>query len=108
MKLKNNKKGQAIFSQLGGMAIGIVTLAIVLVVGFLVMSQATDQIGSIEGVTCTGNSSLVANGGGTSVACNATHTLQAAMATVPGWVPLIVIAIIGSILLGLVALFQRR
>jgi len=34
--------------------------------------------------------------------------LQSAVDTIPGWVPLIIIAAIGSILLGLVALFRRR
>jgi len=102
-----NKKGQ-VFSQLAALATGVATLAIVLVVAFLIMAQGTEQVGAIEGVTCTGNSSLVAGGGGTSVACNATHTLQSAVEGIPGWVPLIIIAVIGSILLGLVSLFQRR
>ena len=41
-------------------------------------------------------------------AYNSTVTLTNATQDVPGWVPLIVIAVIGSMLLGLVSLFRRR
>ena len=42
------------------------------------------------------------------VGYNSTITLENATGTIPGWIPLVVIAMIGSILLGLVALFRRR
>jgi len=95
-----NKKGQA-FAQLAGLATGIATLAIVLTVAFLVMSQGKEQIRSVEGL----NSSQAACE--ESLACNATAAMQSATETIPGWVPLVVIASIGAILLGLVAMFKR-
>ena len=100
--MKLNKKGQ-VFGQLASLATGVATLAIVLVVAFLVMSQGKTQIGTIEGID-TANATECQ----TSNACNATSTLQSAVDDIPGWVPLIIIAVIGSILLGLVSLFQRR
>ncbi len=92
---------------LASLGVSIATLAIVLTVTFLVLAEGTSQIGDIEGVTCTGNSSTVPGGGGTSIACNSTKELTSAVATIPGWVPLIVITVIGGLLLGLVSLFAR-
>ena len=88
---------------LGALGIGIVSLAVVLVVGFLILAQAESQIDTIEGH----NGSIDPIYCATSVACNASGELTDAIATIPGWVPLIVIAVIGSLLLGLVALFRR-
>ena len=96
-----NKKGQ-IFSQLSTLGVGIAALAITLVVTFLILSQGKEQIGDIEGIDTT-NSTLC----DTSLACNSTSTLQGAVDGIPGWVPLIIIASIGAILLGLVAVFRR-
>jgi len=88
---KLNKKGQ-VFSQMTALATGIATLTIVLVVTFLVLAQGKTQAIAIEG----------ADGS----AYNATTELQGAVDDIPGWVPLIVIAVVGSILLGLVKLFR--
>ena len=85
-----NKKGQ-VFDQLAGLGVGIAALVITLVVVFLILSQT----GANATVTADGNVTAAVN------------TLTSAAATIPGWVPLIVIAVIGSILLGLVALFRR-
>lgn len=41
-------------------------------------------------------------------AVNATRSLASAVDTVPGWVPLIIICVVGGVLLALVALFRRR
>lgn len=91
--MKNNKKGM--FQQMGALAIGIVTLILVLSIGFLIMASIKTQIVATE-VSSVGNSS----------AFNATNTLINAAATIPGWVPLIVIAVIGAMLLGLVKMFK--
>lgn len=89
--MKMNKKGQ-IMSQLGALGIGIATLAITLVVVFLILSQ-------------TGaNTQVVADANATA----AVNTLTDAAADIPGWVPLVVIAVIGALILGLVALFRRQ
>ncbi len=96
-----NKKGQ-VLSNLGGLAIGIATLTIALTVVFLILSQARTQVYEVEGLTGSVDTNQ------SSVALNATRTLTDSVATIPDWVPLIVIAVIGSILLGLVALFRRQ
>jgi hypothetical protein len=92
-----NKKGQAL-STLASIAVSIATLAIVLTVTFLIMSQGKEQAETISGVECNATSG--------DAACNATSELQSAVDDIPGWVPLIVIATIGSVLLGLVKLFR--
>lgn len=94
---KKSKKGQ--FQMLMGLAVGVATLAITLVVTFLIIAQGQDQIVSIEDLGSTANES--------SLALNATKTLQSATADIPGWVPLVIIAAIGAVLLGLVALFRK-
>lgn len=87
---------------LGNLAIGIAALAIALVVTFLVISQGRAQIVEIDGITNTSNVSQL------TTAYNATITLGNAVATIPPWVPLIVIAVIGGVLLSLVALFRKK
>lgn len=93
-KMKNMlgcKKGQ-IFEQLGGLGVGIASLTITLVVVFLILSQ-------------TGaNTTVAADANATS----AVNQLTSAAADIPGWVPLVVVAVIGAILLGLVAMFRGR
>ena len=91
MKMIKSKKGQ-VFSQLGALGTGIATLAITLVVVFLILSQT----GANSQVTADANATL------------AVSTLTQAAADVPDWVPLVVIAVIGAILLSLVALFRNR
>jgi hypothetical protein len=75
----------SVFDQLGALGTGIAGLAIVLVVAFLIISQGRTQVGELEGVNCA-NFSVEAGGGGTSVACNATATLQGAVEDIPGWI----------------------
>lgn len=98
--LERNKKGA--FGQLGGMAVGIAALAITLVVTFLVISEGRDQAEGIEDLDFS-NSTECAQ----SYTCNGTNTLSEAVDDIPGWVPLIVIAVIGAVLLGLVAMFRQ-
>ncbi len=163
------KKGQ-VLDNLGLLAVGVVTLAITLVIVFLILGQGKDvAIGQVDATTNTNVTKTITNGtttifgdciddeamvvstitnssngaaiilnsgnytvslntiamdvGGNtesasknityackapSTAYNATETLQNTTNTIPDWVPLIVIAVVGSILLGLVALFRRR
>jgi hypothetical protein len=97
MKLK--KKG--VFAQLGALAVGVAALCIALVVGFLIMAQGKTQIGTIAGIDVTNATQCAAN-----TACAATGTLQSAAATIPNWVPLVIIAVIGALLIGLVGMFR--
>ena len=88
--MKMSKKG--VLDNLSALGVGIAGLAITLVVVFLILSQTA------------ANTTVAADPN----ASAAIDTLQNATDDIPGWVPLIVIAFIGSILLGLVAMFRQR
>jgi len=94
-----SKKGQ-VFSQLGSLGVGVASLVILLAVVFLIMSQVGTQTAEQAGTT-----TLAACN---STACNATTTLITATATIPGWVPLIILVAIGGLILGLISVFGRR
>jgi len=86
---KINKKG--VFQQLQGLGIGLAGLVIVMAVVFLILSS----VGA--------NSTVAADANATA----AVTTITGAADDIPGWVPLIVIAVIGAILLGLVAMYRN-
>lgn len=90
MKMLKQRKGQ-VFENLSALGIGIAGLTITLVVVFLILSQTS------------ANSTVAADANATL----AVSTLSQAADDIPGWVPLVVIAVIGAILLGLVAMFRR-
>ena len=91
-----NKKGQ-VMDQLGALGVGVASLVIILAVTFLVLSQT--------GAQAAGNSSMTDC---YSQACNSTRELTSAAATIPGWVPLIILVSIGGLILFLVARFGSR
>ena len=93
--MKMNKKGQGIFDNIGSLGIGIASLAIILVVVFLIISAAQTNIESTD------------THGNWSSAYNATNTLAGAVDTIPSWIPIVVITAIGGILIGLVSIFRR-
>jgi hypothetical protein len=90
MEILKSKKG--VMDQLGALGVGIAVLLITLVVVFLIMAN----IGANAAVAADGNATLAVN------------TLTAAAATIPGWVPLIVIVVIGALIIGLVSVFRGR
>ena len=99
----------------------LVAVGIVLVVGFLILGQIKNQIvASDSGSWCRGgftyNLTIEAcknNTGsdtatpGSSYAFNSTIVTQSSMATIPGWLPIIIVAVIGSVLLLLVRKFRE-
>ena len=89
--MKLMKKGQ-VFDQVSGLMTGLASLAIVAVVVFLILSQ-------------TGANTTVAADGNATAAIT---TMTSAGNTTVNFIPLIVIAAVGAILLGLVALFRSR
>jgi uncharacterized protein (UPF0333 family) len=89
--LKMGKKGQ-VFDQLSALGVGVAALAITLVVVFLIMSE-------------TAANTTVAADTNASAAIDA---LQSAADDIPGWVPLVIITVIGALLLGLVMMFRGR
>lgn len=88
-----NKKAQAL-NNLQALIAPLIGVAVVLVVGFLIMAEVKTQASTIE------------NDGGTGYAVNATRDVQLALDDIPGWLPIIIVAIIGAILLGLVQFFR--
>ena len=87
--MKMNKKG--VFDQLGALGIGIAGLVITLIVVFLILSN----LGANTTVAADQNATVAVN------------TLTAAADTIPGWVPIVVITVIGGLLISLVAIFRR-
>jgi len=87
---KLGNKGQ-VFDQLSALGIGIAALVVTLVVVFLIMAQ----VGANTTVAADPNATL------------AVKTLQNAAATIPNWVPIVVITGIGSLLIGMVMMFRR-
>ena len=78
--------------QLGDLAIGIVVLTVILVVVFLVLAN----LGA--------NSTVAADSNATA----AVNELTGAANDIPGWVPIVVIVVIGALLIGLIAVFRRQ
>jgi len=88
--MKMNKKG--FMQDLGALGIGVVSLVIILAVAFLILAQVK------------ANASVAADGNATA----AVNTLTAAAATIPNWVPILIIVFIGAIVIGAVGLFGRK
>jgi len=86
----NNKK--AAIAELMPVVIALVSIGIMLVVGFLILSEVA------------ANSKVAAD----TNASTAIDTVQNAMQDIPGWLPIIVITIIGALLIGLVSYFRGR
>ena len=170
--MKMKKKGQ--IDQLQNLIVPLIGIAIVLVVGFLIMSESKDvvfeqtltgdwcnpydgihgnyEISKVGGdveccntswcndgekyaynisqslccnasdasgrINCTvGMTQTVASGTNctdghvqsarTTVAWNGTGSTQEAISDIPGWLPIIVITVIGALLIGLVSFFRR-
>ena len=87
---KMNKRG--VFDQLAALGIGVATLVVTLAVVFLILAQVLAN----SSVGADGNASL------------AVRTLTSATATIPDWVPLVILVAIGGLILSLVAVFGRR
>ena len=92
---KMHKKGQTIFSNIGGLAIGIATVCLVLVIAFLVTSKTQTQIQETDGSYYVGG----VNG---SLAFNASEAMKHNTYSIIGWIGLVVIVAIGVLILGLV------
>ena len=92
--------------QLGGLVLGLVTIALVLTIGFLILAEANTQIQAIDGINSSGQNSSGDFIG--SSAFNATRTTTNAIQTIPAWLPIVVVTIVGGILLSLVAVFRGK
>jgi len=98
-----HKKGA--IEGLMALIVPLIAIGILLAVGFLIMAEAKDQLISIQGLNSTGGSSTHPEG---TVAWNGTATTINAISDIPGWLPIIVITVIGALLIGLVTRFRGR
>ena len=89
---KMNNKGQ--IEALIPLIIALVVVGILLVVGFLIFAEVKDQAVAIEGAN--------------KYADNATMDVTNAMADIPGWLPIIVVVVIGALLIGLVGFLRGQ
>ena len=90
MQLPNIKIKKGAIDQLMPLVIALVTIGITLVVGFLILSEVA------------ANTTVAAD----TNASAAIDDVQEAMDDIPGWLPIIVITVIGALLLGLVSYFR--
>ena len=89
MKLMN-KKGQ--IEALVPLVISLVVIGILLVVAFLIFAQVA------------ANTSVASDGNATA----AIEAVQDATDDIPGWLPIIVVVVIGALLIGLVSFLRGR
>lgn len=87
-KMKFNKRGQA-FANLNAAIIGLVSFAVIAVVGFLILAQFRANA-TVQSDPTT---------------LQAVNQTQIAMAQIPQFLGIIVIVVVGAILIGLVAAF---
>tara|TARA_Y100000310_G_C20411339_1_gene682130 strand:- start:202 stop:519 length:318 start_codon:yes stop_codon:yes gene_type:complete len=99
--LKTNTKGAATLSGLQGIIWTLVMIGIMLVVGLTVMDQLQDTV--VDG-TAGCNSTDTSSCGAAFDASNATIS---AIADIPDWLPVIVVVVVASVVLGLVYFFRR-
>ena len=88
--MEMNKKG--VIGNLQPMIIALVSIGIILAISFLIMAE----VASNTKVAADTNASAAVN------------EVQSAMDDIPGWLPIIVITVIGALLIGLVAMFRGR
>lgn len=96
---KMNRKGQ--IEALQPLIVALVVIAIVLVVGFLIFAEVQDQIVSIDSVNESDSSTF-------SYGYNSSQDVTNAMADIPGWLPIIVVVVIGALLIGLVSFLRKQ
>jgi hypothetical protein len=98
-----DKKGQ--IAQLQSLIIPLIGIGVVLAIGFLIMAEVKEQSGfSAEAAQGCNRTSL----DGCSGAVNGTNATIGALADIPGWLPIIIITVIGVILIGLVSIFRGQ
>jgi len=85
-----NKKG--VIDQLGPIVTGLVSIGILLVVGFLIMGNVAT------------NTQVAADANASAAIAQTTQAAE----DIPGWLPIIIITIIGALLIGLVSIFRGR
>ncbi len=112
------KSKKAVLDNLGELITALGGIAILIAVIFLIMAETNNQVLDLN--PC-GNASSVYNATadichtfdsqthtGFSATYNATTTTISAAADIPGWLPIVVITVIGGLLLTLVRFFKQQ
>lgn len=100
MRLTPIRRKKGVFDKLIAIGVGIAGFTIAIVVTLLIIAQGADQAADVEGLDYSNVTFCEQSG-----VCNSTNQLADATQDLVSWVPLVVIAMIGVVLLGLVALF---
>lgn len=90
------------FENFTKLAIGALTVAIILAMTFVLLAQTKTQAEGLEGLDYS-NASQCA----TSFACNGTNEIESGIADIPGWIPLAILAAIAVAILGIVRGLNR-
>ena len=122
--MKRLSKKAQVMQNIGGIGISIATLVVLLAITFLVLSNVRTQAISVDPcadtvyyknynatANCCGNGvggNCSTGGLGISITMNSTQELTDATATIPGWVPLIILVLIGGLILAMVKTFGDR
>ncbi len=118
MRLFNNKKGA--LEALTSLAIALVVAGLAVVIGMVIFAEVTTNLSTSQacnnasahfnasGRTCTVNSTSAEKDpqGVTNTTQGISDTVSA-MATIPTWFGIIVIASIGAFLIGLISVFRK-
>ena len=100
-------KKKAQMQNLSALGVGIAALAISLTIAFLIIGAGRTQIGTNDGLIKTAAGDYNHSQCAKSIGCNATTALTGAVAGIPGWVSIIIIGVVGSVLLGIVGMYTR-
>jgi len=97
-------KNKAQVNKLTGFALTLVVFAVVLAVGLSVLSNLRLQECEFEVAdgNCLNSTGGTSYDGEESASMNATTEMSDALGTVPGWIPVIIVAMVGGIVLFLV------
>ena len=122
-----DKKGQAI-EQIQTLIPIIVAVGVILVVGFLVIGEMRNKVVELESSDFCNSSQTYVNNATMNVCCetgsqcigvnqtmpgftsayNGSVATTDAMMDIPGWIPIIIITILGAILLSLVSMYVAK
>lgn len=92
---------QGVMQSLATLGIGVATFTVTIIIAFLVIGNTSDQIVTTQSVNESDSATMTE-------AYNATNSLGEATDTIPGWVPLIILVVIGGIVLAMVKGFGGR
>lgn len=99
--MEDNKKGQ--LGNLQGLVWGIVVIGIMIAIGLVILAELYDSDMTTSCTDPTNLSTCSINEAGTAI-----NESIDAISEVPGWLVIIVIVVIASIILGLIQMFKSR